>query len=654
MRVKAFVKYAVMLLVIAVASLIVPTTSKAATEEIGTTDRSGNFYVCKYFDAEEPWIIIHGPSGKTYMGDEDFAKIENYPQETIYYISGESAGTWTVEYEDGKSSVVHVSLVEWYDDSPVTINSASYEEDGDYLKAHINASYAPSNYLNCYVYALAIDGAGNIIGQTEIGSGSFRTDRDETISYIHKDSLPDGDYKIKLEIVGSAGDGSESSNVIILDGPLNITGHNTALDESYIKTVYDIEGIELSIDWSLADNNASKWVLNVYDGTTGEEVYSNEYDQYTKADKVLISDDAGTAIVVLTARNRDSSYTTIRKEVSLKPELSVKLESGLFTNSSAAEYSYIIPAGEVATLSITLNNNTQNFRLTNGGTFTVQLDGMATNEVVLEYGLTETTRYRVVNKISVDNIGPILDLFAVADIMYVSRKDVIISGSTEPGALLKVNGTAITIDDEGMFSYATDLALGENTLEFVAEDKAGNRTIRSLKAVYAATGDNGSETVIEADNTDAKKQSFFEKYLPLIVSLGGSIIVCAAVALSGIVSGNRSRKKGYGKLGYSIRLVLAEIKAALGLVAVGFAGKAAYTYFRAASLKKQLVGSELVSTIQNNTTAEVVDMINEHGKILAKIKAPIIVAAVCLVVMIAAFVVQGIIESKLAKKKNNM
>ena len=62
----------------------------------------------------------------------------------------------------------------------------------------------------------------------------------------------------------------------------------------------------------------------------------------------------------------------------------------------------------------------------------------------------------------------------------------VVAGEVEPGAVVTVNGQAVLVDDSGRYVHPVVAADGENTLEFVAVDAAGNKTRRKRSFVYMA------------------------------------------------------------------------------------------------------------------------------------------------------------------------
>lgn len=60
-----------------------------------------------------------------------------------------------------------------------------------------------------------------------------------------------------------------------------------------------------------------------------------------------------------------------------------------------------------------------------------------------------------------------------------------ITGKTESGATVTVNGFRAIVEPNGAFSYNIKLSDGDNTLKFVTTDSAGNKTEKEIKVKFA-------------------------------------------------------------------------------------------------------------------------------------------------------------------------
>lgn len=62
---------------------------------------------------------------------------------------------------------------------------------------------------------------------------------------------------------------------------------------------------------------------------------------------------------------------------------------------------------------------------------------------------------------------------------------IVISGKTDPGATVTVNGYWAVIDNSSNFSYTLPLQNGDNQIKIIAVDQAGNKTEKDLKVNFS-------------------------------------------------------------------------------------------------------------------------------------------------------------------------
>jgi len=64
------------------------------------------------------------------------------------------------------------------------------------------------------------------------------------------------------------------------------------------------------------------------------------------------------------------------------------------------------------------------------------------------------------------------------------HKYLAVKGKTEAGAEVTINGYLAIVDSEGNFQYVLTLKTGENKIEILAKDKAGNITQQELSVQF--------------------------------------------------------------------------------------------------------------------------------------------------------------------------
>ncbi|MBN8994025.1 MAG: FecR domain-containing protein [Rhizobiales bacterium] len=98
--------------------------------------------------------------------------------------------------------------------------------------------------------------------------------------------------------------------------------------------------------------------------------------------------------------------------------------------------------------------------------------------------------------VSPDDTPPFLKIDAPAEGAILRKAEVEVTGESEPGATLTVNGAAVPIGKDGTYGVALTAAEGANRLTLVATDPAGNKTTRERLFTY--TPDEASLVAFDA------------------------------------------------------------------------------------------------------------------------------------------------------------
>lgn len=89
--------------------------------------------------------------------------------------------------------------------------------------------------------------------------------------------------------------------------------------------------------------------------------------------------------------------------------------------------------------------------------------------------------------VTFQNNPPKLDLSSPADgdSFHKEDKSVSVKGQTDAGATVTVNGFFAVIDESNNFSYTLPLHDGDNDIQIIAVDQAGNKTEKKIKVSYS-------------------------------------------------------------------------------------------------------------------------------------------------------------------------
>lgn len=114
--------------------------------------------------------------------------------------------------------------------------------------------------------------------------------------------------------------------------------------------------------------------------------------------------------------------------------------------------------------------------------------------VATDMGGNKTTVTRVV---TLDTAKVALNLMSPADGAITNKKTIDVSGETEAGALLKVNGAVVAVDETGKFTTPVTLANenAKNTITVSASDTAGNETVVTRDVIHDSKPPKGNISV---------------------------------------------------------------------------------------------------------------------------------------------------------------
>jgi hypothetical protein len=96
-----------------------------------------------------------------------------------------------------------------------------------------------------------------------------------------------------------------------------------------------------------------------------------------------------------------------------------------------------------------------------------------------------------VQSVNYTNSQPKLDVNSPSDGQHFDKNTIgtgntiTVSGATDPGVSVTVNGLWAVIDDNNNFSYILTLQNGDTQIKIVATDQAGNKSEKDLKVSYS-------------------------------------------------------------------------------------------------------------------------------------------------------------------------
>ncbi len=278
-------------------------------------------------------------------------------------------------------------------------------------------------------------------------------------------AVSDGAYQLQVVGMGTVRAAQQSAAVTVDTIPPRLQLANLDNARRVREATLDIEGVtEPDAVVRLADDAR---IVPVE--TNGQFSFKRQLIEGVNDIELVATDPAG-------------NITRVSREVNLvtrAPEINVAgAYNDMWTNDGVLEITGPVPAG------ITIK--------VNGQTAATTLEGMFQHEVVLDEGdntiLIEaiddvgntTSQEMIVHR---KTIPPILSL-NIDDNVTFQQDEVQVMGQTEAGATVAIGGQAVNVSPIGEFQTTVKLQAGQNLLEVVATDQAGNVTTQQKRINY--------------------------------------------------------------------------------------------------------------------------------------------------------------------------
>ncbi len=267
--------------------------------------------------------------------------------------------------------------------------------------------------------------------------------------------VSDGAYRIEISAKGSLRSKTTSASVQVDTLPPDLQLVNLQDGARVREDLLTIEG--------LTEAGATVWLNDIFqsipvDGQ-GRFRTQRKLTEGLNTIEVRSSDPAGNTTVV----TRTIDLVTAAPEVVITSPA-----EGAWINNPLVRVIGTAPAG------VTLKINNQTIPVSPDGGFSYDLL-MDEGQQVIQVSATDdvgnvTTVERFVN---VKTKGPMLEL-ELAEGASFSDSQIQVTGRTNPGAQVTVNRKIVTVGSMGDFQTTLQLMEGDNLIEFVARDQAGN------------------------------------------------------------------------------------------------------------------------------------------------------------------------------------
>lgn len=601
-------------------------------ELVDLKDRQDIVVVISY-DTEEPTVKITSPSGKTYSKDGDYSQADRGNNALYLYIKDAETGVWYIDYDKKGNSSVTAEVIPWQ--HPLSIDSLkinSWEENR--LNASAEVSCEKETRFDYYVYAVTVNSQGETENKYELGNGSGSSGGTLDIS-VSTSGLMDGKYRLQLEAYYVTSDGTEIPSVFTTNDEFSVSGNTAQGSGEKFISVLDITQTTLKLDWSAVEDSVSSWHLSLC-GKGKEEFYFADYESETVSDEVILDKDYGDLTAELIGTLNGGGYVKYEKQIVWDTGVTVTFDTPAATNSPHGTISYDT-GDKTVNGTLFINEEAQQLSLSGSGSISFELDNMEVNEVSVRYGSDADGYHMVSQRISVDSIPPVLDLYGVGDKLVSAKEKFAVSGRTEYGAALSLNGSEVDIEASGNFTAEFTLKKGSNDLNFVATDPAGNKTSRVLTVTYDPSGD-----VAAANENSGEKFPWL-----MAVTAAASLMT---LLLAWLFSSRAASGLKKANVPNSVPQRFISVFRGVSCSAVIFAAfMSVMSFYRYVKVTAPIKGKDLASAVQNNSTSGIAEIIRRGDSL----KMSGIIWAAVAVLAVAAFVLLTLLAGKLRKKYKN-
>jgi flagellar hook assembly protein FlgD len=378
-----------------------------------------------------------------------------------------------------------------------------------------------------------------------ITKNEFQTRGQHIATWDGRDNIgqvaPDGRYRMAVTAQGTVRAGNQSANIEVDTVPPAL--HLVNMDD-----VNRVRNANLTIE-GLTDLDA------VVQLEGDPQFIPIDADGHFDIKRQLAE---GTNLLQISATDPAGNKATISRELILvtqPPEVTITAPlNDQWLNQTVLTVAGVVPPG--TTLKV------------NGQEATVATEGQFEREVILREGdntlkieATDdvgnvTTQEMIVHR---KTTTPVLELY-VEDNTTFQQSEVQLLGKTEPGALLQVNGQAVTVSPLGEFQTTVALLDGENTIEAMVQDQAGNTNQLQRRLNYRVAPPE-SELARVARNLPGLSTYFVPVLVSLPVLLILAYLLTRPVALI-VSSESSSFRPGLPDEGRFLRLSIDLSKAA--------------------------------------------------------------------------------------------
>lgn len=450
---------------------------------------NGSLYGFSISDSDLPVAAITSPAG----GSRHSKTVEilgtatdtNFQKGVLSYdrvgascdASKSDKSTYTTEAAD--TSECDVEIATFYSpvlDGVLATWDTTTVADGDYLLT-LDAYDIAGQKASASV-ALTIDNTPPSLQVTEPAEGLLTNQKDLSV----KGSTDGSVVKVGEALVAVDAQGGFSHTLTLSEGAQTITvtaaddlGNERTINRSVtLDTVPPSLQVTEPSEGTITNQKKLSVAGNAEPGasvTVDGQGATLAEDGSFSLEKTLVE---GENTIVITAQDLAGNTTTVTRKVTYDPNApDLTLEApaeGLVTNQAELVVKGKTEAGALITV------NGESVAVAQDGSFSLDLT-LAEGENAIEVKATDGAgnQAKLTRIVTLDTQAPQLTLETPQEGLLTNLKELVVSGKAEVGSVLTVAGAPVSLGADGSFATAVTLSEGGNTIEVIAEDRAGNR-----------------------------------------------------------------------------------------------------------------------------------------------------------------------------------
>lgn len=503
------------------------TFGEEQSRELMVLPRQAHIVVSIGYETEMPDITLISPDGTAYSEAAGNVRVEHGENTAFYFLPDALAGQWLIRFDKKSNPAITADYAEYTPD--LTIDSLVLKGVSDsQAEISFHTSYAKDVTYNYVVYAVLLDENRNVTGQKELDHGTARTGQDENRRISLSSLSSYENYYLELEVYLKEY-GLETYDTRITDQNFGYVNEHQPEAMSGVKVEIDPAKLLFTMDWSDYKVSCDQYLAAFYTAASPDTPVS--YQSVESGYNSVVFDlpsDVHVVTVELTYSRNGVASTPYRRQIDWEKGLTLSIDTPENTNSAQAVITYETEAQRNAVISV--NEASQQVVLTGSDSISVQLEEFS-NEVSVRCALDDMTDVIYRKSIYSDRIAPVLRFYEKVDAISVEEDHFLLTGETEPGCKLTVNGTEYPMNEDGSFLADLPLEKDENVFSVISTDPAGNQSAQNVTIYH---GDVPAAAAITAgQNVDGDGMG----YLPMFFTMLIGMSVVLTLILTGVVLG---------------------------------------------------------------------------------------------------------------------